>query len=270
MNFNREKYIEELKHLVSNNAIPNNAKGLKKNVEFIIAKLAELGFEIKIVGEDTNEPIIYAVKKSKTNTSKIGIYSHYDVELTNEEKWNTPSTKLTINDERLFGRGVADNLGIWLLRMYAIKEMDDTNLPELHWLFQGQEEIASPFAHQEFPILEIPKTEIWFEETGYFDIGTSRQRFLTLNENTKLTKAKELTTSSLSEFEFSSYTENRSLTKFDKCPFLTHILKGQPYLAIGPNDEYSKIHEPNESLSLPLIEKSYEQFMELLKFYAMP
>jgi len=268
MNFNTEKYIEDLTHLVSNNAIPDNAKGLKSNVEFISDKLADLGFETRIIGEFVNEPIIYAVRKSKINASKIGIYSHYDVELTNEKQWNTPSTKLTIKDERLFGRGVADNLGIWLLRMYAIKEMNDAELPEIHWLFQGQEEIASPFAHQEFPKLEIPKADIWFEETGYFDISTSRQRFLTLNENTILTKAKEQTTSSLSEFEFTSYTENRSLTKFDKCPFLTHILKTQPYLAIGPNDEYSKIHEPNESLSLPLVQKSFEQFKILLEYYA--
>ena len=152
--------------------------------------------------------------------------------------------------------------------MYAIEGQNEIELPEIHWLFQGQEEIGSPFAHQEFPLLEIPEVAIWMEETGYFDLSTTRQRFLTLNEDDKLVKAKEMTTLLLSEYQFTSYSENRSLTKFDACPFLTHILKGQPYLAIGPNDEYSKIHEPNESLSLPLIQKSFEQFRELLKYYA--
>ncbi|UPS91388.1 M20/M25/M40 family metallo-hydrolase [Bizionia sp. M204] len=268
MKFNKDNYIEELSYLVSNDAITNNFKGLKRNLDFIIKKLNVLGFEVETVGEKSNEPIIYAVKKSFKNAPKIGVYGHYDVEPTNEEKWNSLSTKLTITDDRIFGRGVADNLGIWLLRMYAVEQLSETDMPEIHWLFQGQEEIGSPFAHQEFPLLKIPKVDVWIEETGYFDLTGARQRFLTLNEDVKLEKAKEMVTSLLGEYQFTSYTENRSLTKFDACPFLTHVLKDQPYLAIGPNDEYSKIHEPNESLSLPLIEKSFDQFKELLKFYA--
>tara|TARA_R110000751_G_scaffold7805_3_gene31477 strand:- start:2700 stop:3509 length:810 start_codon:yes stop_codon:yes gene_type:complete len=268
MRFDKENYIKELTELVANNAVPINIEGLKRNVAFIRSKLESFGFNIKIIGENTNEPIIYAVKKSYKDAPKIGIYSHYDVEPTNEEKWNSISTVLTLKDDRLFGRGVADNLGIWLLRMNAIEGLYEDERPEIHWLFQGQEEIGSPFAHKEFPLLEIPKVDVWLEETGYFDLSTSRQRFLTLNEDSKLVKAKEAVLPALVEYGFTTYTENRSLTKFDACPFLTHILKDRPYLAIGPNDEYSKIHEPNESLSLPLIEKSFEQFKKLLKYYA--
>lgn len=268
MRFNKKNYIKELTELVANNAIPINIEGLKSNVKFIISKLEFLGFKIDIIGETTNEPIIYAVKKSYKNAPKIGIYSHYDVEPTNEEKWNSISTKLTLKDDRLFGRGVADNLGVWLLRMNAFEGLNEDERPEIHWLFQGQEEIGSPFAHKEFPLLVIPKVDVWLEETGYFDLSTARQRFLTLNEDLKLVKAKEAVLRALAEYDFTTYTENRSLTKFDACPFLTHILRDQPYLAIGPNDEYSKIHEPNESLSMPLIEKSFEQFKILLKYYA--
>jgi acetylornithine deacetylase/succinyl-diaminopimelate desuccinylase-like protein len=269
MKFNTKKYLKELSYLVANNAVPTNLKGLNNNVDFIMEKLKTLDFKVEIIGKNTNEPIIYAVKKSYKDAPKIGIYSHYDVEPTNEEKWNSLSTELTLNDERIFGRGVADNLGIWLLRMYAIEELKEDERPEIHWLFQGQEEIGSPFAHEQFPLIKIPEVDVWIEETGYFDLSTSRQRFLTLNEDAKLVKGKEMVTSLLSEYEFTSYTENRSLTKFDACPFLTHILKKQPYLAIGPNDEYSKIHEPNESLSLPLIGKSFEQFKKLLKHYSL-
>ena len=268
MKFNTKKYLKELSYLVANNAVPTNFKGLNKNVTFIIEKLEILGFKVEIIGENTNEPIIYAVKESFKDAPRIGIYSHYDVEPTNEEKWNSLSTELTLKDERIFGRGVADNLGIWLLRMYAIEGLNKDERPEIHWLFQGQEEIGSPFAHEQFPFIEIPKVDVWIEETGYFDLSTSRQRFLTLNEDVKLVKGKEVVTSLLAEYEFTSYTENRSLTKFDACPFLTHILKEQPYLAIGPNDEYSKIHQPNESLSMLLIEKSFYQFKNLLEYYA--
>lgn len=267
MKFNKNKYLKELSDLVANNAIPTNINGLNNNVEFIKTKLKELGFTFNIIGENNNEPIIYAVKTNIKTSSKLGIYSHYDVEPTNEEKWVTVSTELTIKEDRIFGRGVADNLGIWLLRMLAIENLNENDSPEIHWLFQGQEEIGSPFAHEQFPLLDIPKVDLWLEETGYFDLSTFRQRFLTLNEDSNLKMAKEKILPSLEEFEFTTYTENRSLTKFDACPFLTHILKNQPYLAIGPNDEYSNIHEPNESLSIPLIEKSYDQFSDLLKYY---
>ena len=265
---NIEKYKTDLNYLVSNNAHSEYIKGLILNVDFIKNKLENLGFDVKLYNSESSTPVIYAFRKSKYSKNAIGIYNHYDVELTNKEKWNTNPTELTVKDDRIFGRGVADNLGIWLLRMYAIEDLSKNELPDIHWLFEGQEEMGSPIAHKVFPKLEIPNLNLWVEETGFFDLCDSRQRILTLNEDSKIIKVKDIVTTYLSDLEYTSYTENRNLTKFDQCPFLTHILKKQPYLAIGPNDEYSNIHEPNESLSLPLIEKSFEQFKCLLKYYA--
>lgn len=267
MKFNQEKYIKELSSLVANDATNLNENGLSMNVLFLQKRLKILGFEIRLYGQNVNTPVLYAYRESNIN-SNIGIYSHYDVEHTNKSKWHSIPTDLTLINERLFGRGVADNLGIWLYRLHAIEAILDENLPAIHWVFEGQEELGSPIAHQCFPDLNLPKIDLWFEETGFFDIGTSRQRFLSLNEDDKLFQAKELASSMLSDFKFSTYTENRNLTKFDKCPFLTHLLKNQAYLAIGPNDEYSNIHEPNESLSVPLIEKSFQQFAAILRFYS--
>jgi len=262
------EYMADLNYLVRNNAHSECTKGLLLNVEFIKNKLENLGFEVRLYKNESSTPVIYAFRKSKKSNNSIGIYNHYDVELTNDEQWNTNSTELTEIGERIFGRGVADNLGIWLLRMYAIENLSENETPEIHWLFEGQEELGSPIAHEVFPKLNLPSMDIWFEETGFFDLTEFRQRFLTLNENSKLQQAKTKASNLLRNIEFISYTENRHLTKFDKCPFLTHILNNQPYMAVGPNDEYSKIHEPNESLALPLIVKSFEQFRELLKFYS--
>ena len=68
--------------------------------------------------------------------------------------------------------------------------------------------------------------------------------------------------------DFPTYTENRSLTKFDKCPFLSHLLGTKPYLGLGPNDEYSNIHKPNESLSKITIEINYNQTLDLINYYS--
>ncbi len=265
MNFNYDRYFDTLKTLVSNNAITDNDSGLKKNIDFIIHYLEELDFDIEIHAKEHATPVIYAHRKSVNSDFRLGMYAHYDVEPTDEQQWYTPSTVLTQKEDRIFGRGVADNLGILLMRFQAVEYMvEQQKVPEIHWLFQGQEEIQSPLAHQLFPKLDIGAVDIWLEETGYFDISTLRQRYLILNENQTthevLEKAKEL----LPEMEFTSYSEYRSLTKFDPCPFLNHILKNTAYLAIGPNDEYSNIHMPNESLSIPLIEKSYDQMVSIL------
>lgn len=268
MNFNLKKYKQELGQLVANNAVSENHQGLSRNVDFIRSRLKQMQFEIQIISPNSPAPIIYAVKKNPESLKKVGLYSHYDVELTNEEKWIHNSTNLHVIEDRLYGRGVADNLGILLLRLMAIENLPDSEIPEIHWIFQGEEENGAPLAHEEFPKMNIPKMSVWFEETGYYDIGTYRQRYLTLNADSDLAYVLEIATELLNDLQFSSYTENRILTKFDECPFVNHVLLDQPYLAIGPNDEYSRIHEPNESLSIPLIEKSFEQFSVLLKYYS--
>lgn len=267
MNFNLNKYKEDLGQLVANNAVSENHQGLGRNLDFIVNRLKQMKFDIQIVSPDSPAPILYAIKRNPESSKKVGLYSHYDVELTNEEKWTYNSTELHVIEDRLYGRGVADNLGIFLLRMMAIENIPDSVLPEIHWIFQGEEEIGAPLAHKEFPNIEIPKMNVWLEETGYFELGTHRQRFLTLNEDDNIAIAIKKATNQLEDLQFSSYIENRILTKFDECPYIKHILLDQPYFAIGPNDEYSRIHEPNESLSIPLIEKSFDQFCEVLRHY---
>ena len=34
----------------------------------------------------------------------------------------------------------------------------------------------------------------------------------------------------------------------NKCPYLNHIVKDNPYLGIGPNDDFTGVHAPNESI----------------------
>jgi len=267
MKFNLNTYQKDLGQLVANNAISLNHNGLKANLEFILNRLEQMRFEIQVIGSKSPAPIVYAVKSNPKSSKKVGLYSHYDVELTNEEKWTHPPTELHVIKDRLYGRGVADNLGIFLMRLMVIESLSDSELPEIHWVFQGEEEIGAPLAHKEFSNIEIPRMNVWFEETGYFDLGTQRQRYLTLNEDPDLSSAINQVDNLLGELQFSYYTENRILTKFDECPFVKHILLDQPYFAIGPNDEYSRIHEPNESLSIPLIEKSFKQFSRILKYY---
>lgn len=269
MNFNHKDYFSRLEILISNYGAINNVKGLKQNQEIIIECLKNLNFEINIHSEVDSSDIIIAKREPIESKNWLGFYAHYDVETIEPTGWNTPPKQLTEIDERLYGRGIADNLGIILIRLMALENLlKNASCPGLVWIFQGEEEIGSPFAHKIFPTLELPDINLWMEETGYFDLTGSRQRYLTLNEDGKVFGLKKKLENHLKEINFTTYTENRSLTKFDKCPFLSHLLGSKPYLGLGPNDEYSNIHKPNESLSRVTIEINYYQTLDLIKYYA--
>jgi len=271
MIFNYEEYFSRLKTLIANYSAINNVSGLKQNLKIIEDCLKKIGFEIEIISDTENSSDILIAKREPINCKGwIGFYAHYDVELIEQEGWKTDPKILTEIDDRLFGRGIADNLGIILIRLMALENLNqDGSCPGIVWVFQGEEEIGSPFAHKVFPTLNLPEVELWLEETGYFDLTSNRQRFLTLNETELVTDLKPLLEKHLKEIDFTTYTENRSLTKFDKCPFLSHILGVKPYLGIGPNDEYSNIHKPNESLSKITIEINYNQTRELLHYFSI-
>ncbi len=268
MNFNHKDYFNRLEILISNYGAINNVKGLKQNQEIIIECLKNLNFEIKIHSEVDSSDIIIAKREPIESKNWLGFYAHYDVETIEPTGWKTPPKQLTEIDERLYGRGIADNLGIILIRLMALENLPkNASCPGLVWIFQGEEEIGSPFAHKIFPTLELPDVNLWMEETGYFDLTGSRQRYLTLNEDDKVFRLKKKLENHLKEINFTSYTENRSLTKFDKCPFLSHLLGSKPYLGLGPNDEYSNIHKPNESLSKVTIEINFNQTTDLINYY---
>lgn len=267
MSFLLSEFIGQVQELVGANAIVSNRQGIDANVATIHNRLMRLGFSIDVIQNENSAPILIAFREAKNSNRTLGLYNHYDVEPTNFYDWRTDPLQVKCIDDRLFARGIADNLGVLTLRLMAVEQLLGCDLPNLFWIFQGEEEIGSPFAHHTLPIVDKRRVDLWFEETGYFDLTTSRQRYLTLHADIHLKAALAEIQSSLAPLHFSSYEENRSLTKFDRCPFLEHVVADTPYLAIGPNDEYSNIHQPNESISIPLLETSFNQFIALLKLY---
>jgi acetylornithine deacetylase/succinyl-diaminopimelate desuccinylase-like protein len=270
MKFNDKEYFNRLEILIANYGAINNIPGLKQNLKIITENLKNLNFEIEVYSDGNNSDIIIAKRKPIDSDNWLGFYSHYDVETIESEGWKTDPKILSEIDDRLFGRGIADNLGIILIRMMALESLSkNARCPGLIWIFQGEEEIGSPYAHKIFPTFKLPEVELWMEETGYFDLTSNRQRFLTLNEDNRVAQLKPLLEKHLLDIDFTTYTENRSLTKFDRCPFLSHLLGSKPYLGLGPNDEYSNIHKPNESLSKITIEINFNQTLDLISYYSL-
>ncbi len=75
------------------------------------------------------------------------LYGHYDVQPANKaDGWNTDPFKLAITKSRLFGRGVVDNKGQFLIHVATILDLIKHNKLKFNikFLLEGNEETANP------------------------------------------------------------------------------------------------------------------------------
>lgn len=261
-----ESYYALLGQLVANYGTVNTPVGLKQNLSIIKDKLLKLGFRTEHISKSGKSEILIANREPVGTDTWIGLYGHYDVEPL-EEGWHTDPLSLTTLNERLYGRGTGDNLGPLALRLTALEYRPaDLATPGMYWLLQGEEEIGSPFAHEVFPELTTPEVTFWLEETGYFN-KAGAQRFLVMHSNGNLESLVDSLGAMAIENGREIYQENRFLNKAfgqHRCPYLNHIVKESPYLGIGPNDDFTGVHAPNESLPLNTLLLSLGQFNHLL------
>ena len=130
-------------------------------------------------------------------------------------------------------------------------------MPDVGLLFviQGEEEIGSPWAHEVYQKLSFPEVQLWIEETGYF-YKDGDQRILTVGESDLLNRITgRIVEANLVEGRDTKI-RNRFLTKVlgeENCPCIVHLLGDTPYLAIGPNDDTTRVHGINEAIDTSLL-----------------
>jgi len=266
MSMTIDGFVQELGAMVSLAPTPSSPTGRLATKGRLIDKLQSLGFTVRELGPEPASQVVCATRAGSGRA--LVMCGHYDVEEAGEG-WTTPPFTLTTSGDRIYGRGVADNLGPLTMRLLAL-EKGPPRTPPLFLILQGEEEIGSPLAHTLFPGLELPIGALWIEETGYFERNGS-QRLLAKD----LDESAEVIVRAIEDCAVSAgrraMRHGRYLNKAfgeARCPFLTHLVRGGPYLAIGPNDPDSRIHQPNESLSLDNIPVAVAQFRRLLSVAA--
>lgn len=252
----------ELAPLLANAPVAGNPSGLQGARESVEERLRALGFSVAHHTADGDPPVVVAIRRG-AGPHWIGLSGHYDVER-GRAGWTTDPFVPVCRDGRLYGRGTADNLGPLLLRLTAIANA--ARLPSLVWVLQGEEEIGSPAAHALYPALRLPRVSLWLEETGYFELD-GRQRVL-LRRPSPVTRswvdaALDLAARARRGVEIHDRYLNKAFG-VHRCPFLTHLAGDATYLAIGPNDPRSRIHDVDESLPLHNLALSADQFLAVL------
>lgn len=143
--------IDQLKELVaiasfSQDHTEASMQNLIKAAEFSGQSLKDLGFEVDLVRIDNSAPFVVAQKIINENLPTILLYSHYDIQPVEKDKWATDPFVLTERDGRLYGRGASDDKAGIIAILTTLKMYQDANIPlpvNIKVLFEGEEEDGS-------------------------------------------------------------------------------------------------------------------------------
>jgi acetylornithine deacetylase/succinyl-diaminopimelate desuccinylase-like protein len=96
-------------------------------------------------------PVVYSERPGRSPKTLL-IYNHYDVQPPEPlELWDSPPFQPTLRDGKLYGRGVSDDKGHLVSRLFAIDALLDAEgeLPcNVKFIIEGEEETSSVHLHE--------------------------------------------------------------------------------------------------------------------------
>ncbi|HEX2698516.1 MAG TPA: M20/M25/M40 family metallo-hydrolase [Anaerolineales bacterium] len=142
---NLDKSIAELSKLVAQPSVGAQNLGMKECAALVGEMLKARGFKVEIM-DTPGAPVVFAERKGKSDKTLL-IYNHYDVQPPEPlELWETPPFEPSLRDGKLYGRGVSDDKGHIVSRLFAIDALLDSygDLPcNIKFIIEGEEETAS-------------------------------------------------------------------------------------------------------------------------------
>lgn len=137
--------IAELSQLCAQPSVSAQNLGLKETAEMVAGMLRKRGFTASIHATQ-GAPVVYAERKGKSDKTLL-FYNHYDVQPPEPiELWESPPFEPTLRDGKLFARGVSDDKGHIVSRLFAIDALLEAygELPvTIKFVIEGEEETSS-------------------------------------------------------------------------------------------------------------------------------
>lgn len=147
---NLDTSIQELSKLVAQPSVGAQNWGLEECAALVGRMLEKRGFTIQILST-AGAPVVFAERKGKINKTLL-FYNHYDVQPPEPlELWESPPFEPEQRDGKLYGRGVSDDKGHIVARLFALDALLDSegDLPcTIKFVIEGEEETASTHLHQ--------------------------------------------------------------------------------------------------------------------------
>ncbi|MEN8173110.1 MAG: M20/M25/M40 family metallo-hydrolase [Chloroflexota bacterium] len=141
-----DESIEELSWFCSQPSIAAQNTGMEESANMVAEMLIKRGFDTQIM-DTGGEPVVIAERKGKRSDRTLLFYNHYDVQPPEPlELWESPPFTPTLRDGKLYARGVSDDKGHLVSRIFALDALMnvDGELPcNIKFIIEGEEEIGS-------------------------------------------------------------------------------------------------------------------------------
>jgi acetylornithine deacetylase/succinyl-diaminopimelate desuccinylase-like protein len=142
---NLDESIAELSRLVAQPSVGAQNIGIKECAVLVAEMLEARKFDVRIM-ETVGAPVVFGERKGRSDKTLL-IYNHYDVQPPEPlELWDTPPFEPSLRDGKLYGRGVSDDKGHIVARLFAIDALLEAEgeLPcTIKFIIEGEEETAS-------------------------------------------------------------------------------------------------------------------------------
>ncbi len=142
---NLDQSIAELSHFCEQPSVAAQNWGLVECAALTAEMLKSRGFFVEIYATG-GAPVVYAARPGRSSKTLL-FYNHYDVQPPEPlELWESPPFEPTLRDGKLFARGVSDDKGHLVSRLFAIDSLLslDGELPcNIKFVIEGEEEISS-------------------------------------------------------------------------------------------------------------------------------
>ncbi|MCJ7585078.1 MAG: M20/M25/M40 family metallo-hydrolase [Anaerolineales bacterium] len=145
-----DESIAELSKLVAQPSVGAQNLGIKECAELVAGMLRKRGFATEIMPTE-GAPVVFGERKAKSDKTLL-FYCHYDVQPPEPlELWETPPFEPSLRGGKLYGRGVGDDKGHIVSRLFAIDALlnEYGELPcNVKFIIEGEEETSSVHLHE--------------------------------------------------------------------------------------------------------------------------
>lgn len=183
LNAHLDESIAELSRLCAQPSVSAQNWGLWECAELTAAMLRERGFAAQVI-PTRGAPVVFAERKGRSPKTLL-FYNHYDVQPAEPlELWDSPPFEPALREGKLFARGVSDDKGHIVSRLFAIDALlaQDGELPcGVKFVIEGEEETSSanlkPFVESNTALLRADAC-VW--EFGGVDFNDAPMQYLGL------------------------------------------------------------------------------------------
>jgi len=144
-----EGSIAELSRLVAQPSVGAQNLGMQECAAMVAGMLRKRGFTTDVIPTE-GAPVVFGELKGKSEKILL-FYCHYDVQPPEPlELWETPPFEPSLRDGKLYGRGVGDDKGHIVARLFAVDALLSSlgELPcTVKFIIEGEEETSSVHLH---------------------------------------------------------------------------------------------------------------------------